>query len=771
MTPQFSCMIKKKYKCICISLLFVGVFLVQICLAQTNRLLQPAVSYIDPTIGNVAPLLNSNRPVVHLPNQMIRVFPKRQDHLDMQITDFPMLATNIITPQMVFAIKPSIGLITDTGWYRRLSYDHDQEITQPWFYAVTLTDDDILTEFTAGEKTGIYRFSFPDGVKKNLHLSHYYEKGDFQLINNTVTGKEYVNDVIHSQKGVAYMYGTFSGNPVTGTKEGEKNWGKYTVTGRTAKPTYMDGLRAFATYAENENRVVEFRYAISFISVEQAKKNFDKELTGIGFEELKNKGKKIWEKTIGQVKVEGGTEAQRRTFYTALYRCNARMVDISEYGKYFSAYDGQVHTDNRPFYTDDYTWGNYLALHPLRMILDPKKEADMLQSYVTMYKHSGWMPDYPRHFGDRPGMFGFHSNIVFLDAYRKGIRNFDLPKALEGMIKNADEATMLPSRNGPKGPLEDFYYTNGYYPALHPGEAETDPVALGKPGQKRSAVAVTLGNSYDSWALAEFAKELGNVDISKRFAPRAQNYRNVWRDSPGMFLPKDASGKWIDIDPKFDGGHAGSDFYNENNGWSYLWNVQQDLKGLSDLMGGPDKMEKKLDQLFTEGVERSKPEFWEKFPDQTGLIGNFGMGNQVTFFIPYLYNYTNAPWKTQKYTRLLLDTWFKDNIFGVPGDEDGGSMSSFVVFSAMGFYPVTPGLPVYSITSPLFSRVSIDLSNGRTFTLVAHNSSRKNKFIQSAKLNGKVLQSLSFTHAELLNGGTLVLEMGEQTNKKWTIKY
>lgn len=753
------------------AVLFFTVTLKNTTAQETKRMVKSGLSYIDPTIGNVAPLLNSNRPVVHLPNQMVRMFPKRQDHLDMQITDFPLLATNIITPQMVFSIKPSIGEISDTGWYRRLTYDHDLEVTQPWYYAVSLTDDNIRTEFTAGEKTGIYRFTFPAGVKKNLHLSHYYEKGDFQLNSNTVTGKEYVNDIIHSQKGIAYMYGVFSGHPSTGKKEGEKDWGKYTVTGRTQKPVPMEGVRAYATYDEKDETVVEFRYAISFISTDQAKINFEKELTDIGFDQLKNKGRAAWEKTIGQVKVEGGTESQKRTFYTALYRCYARMVDISEHGKFFSAYDNKVHEDKRSFYTDDYTWGNYLALHPLRMILNPNREADMLQSYVTMYEHSGWMPEYPRHFGDRPGMFGFHSSIVFLDAYRKGIRNFNLEKALEGILKNADQATMLPSRNGPKGALEAFYFSKGYYPALHPGEVETDSVAALKAGQKRSAVAVTLGNSYDSWAISELSKELGKDDIAKRFAPRAKNYQNLWWDKKRMFMPKDAKGNWIEIDPKFDGGHAGNDYYNENNGWSYVWNVQQDIKGLSDLMGGPDKMEQKLDQLFTEGVERSKPEFWDKFPDQTGLIGNFGMGNQVTFFIPYLYNYTNAPWKTQKYTRLLLDTWFQDNIFGVPGDEDGGAMSAFVVFSAMGFYPITPGLPVYSLTSPLFTRISIALSNGKTFTLIANKSSRKNKYIQSATLNGRPLTSLSFTHAELLNGGTLLLEMGEETNKKWDIRY
>ena len=733
---------------------------------------QNPVNYIDPTIGNVAPLLNPNRPVVHLPNQMVRVFPKRQDHLDMQITDFPMLATNIITPQLVFGIKPSGGALSDTGWYRRLTYDHDFEITKPWNYAVSLTDDHIRTEFTAGEKTGIYRFTFPKGVQKNLLLSHYYAGGEYELRDgNVIVGKEQVNDAIHAQKGVAYLYGVFSGTPKTGTRDGEKDWGRYSVTGRMQQPVYMEGKRAWASYSADDPAAVEFRYAVSFVSYDQAKRNFEKELTGISFEQLQHKGQTAWEKKIGQIKVEGGTEAQKRTFYTALYRCYARMVNISEEGSYFSGYDKQVHQDARPFYTDDYTWGNYLALHPLRLILDPKGEADMLQSYVRMYEQEGWMPEYPRHFGDRPGMFGFHSSVMFLDAYRKGVRNFDVNKAFEGVLKNEEQATMLPSRNGPKGALEDFYHASGYYPALHPGETETDSFALLKRGQKRSAVAITLGDSYDSWALSELAGELGKADIRQRYAPRAKNYQNLWWDKYSMFMPKDAKGQWIDIDPVFGGGHAGSDYYNENNGWSYLWNVQQDIKGLSDLMGGPGKMELMLDRLFNEGTGHSKPEFWEKFPDQTGLIGKFGMGNQVTFFIPYLFNYTNAPWKTQKYTRLLLDTWFQDNVFGVPGDEDGGAMSSFVVFSAMGFYPVTPGIPRYAISSPLFTKVTIDLDNGKKFTLIARKSSRKNKYVQSATMNGKPLRSLSFTHDELMNGGTLVLEMGEKTNARWEIQY
>jgi predicted alpha-1,2-mannosidase len=184
-------------------------------------------------------------------------------------------------------------------------------------------------------------------------------------------------------------------------------------------------------------------------------------------------------------------------------------------------------------------------------------------------------------------------------------------------------------------------------------------------------------------------------------------------------------------------------------------------------MGGEKNFELRLDQLFTERLGRGKAAFFQKFPDQTGLIGNYGMGNQVSFLIPYLYNYTGSPWKTQKMTRLLLDTWFKDNIFGVPGDEDAGSMSSFVVFTAMGFYPVKPGIPMYTITSPVFSKVTISLPNGKAFTVVAKNSSRTNKYIQSATMNGKTLNKPWFSHDDLINGGVLELEMGENPGKIW----
>jgi predicted alpha-1,2-mannosidase len=214
---------------------------------------------------------------------------------------------------------------------------------------------------------------------------------------------------------------------------------------------------------------------------------------------------------------------------------------------------------------------------------------------------------------------------------------------------------------------------------------------------------------------------------------------------------------------------GGRNYYDENNGWTYLWQVQEDIPGLMNLMGGKKGFENRLDQLFREGLDRSKYEFWAKFPDATGLVGEFSMGNEPSFFIPYLYNYTNAPWKTQARVRLLLKTWFGDDIFGIPGDEDGGGMSAFVVFSSMGFYPVTPGRPIYAIGSPVFSRVTIQLAKGKVFTMIAHNCSVVNKYIQSATLNGITLNTPFFTNEELMNGGTLELQMGTKPNKQWGV--
>lgn len=722
--------------------------------ASLNAIERSNLEYVDPTIGNVGQLLEPTRPTIQLPNHMIRVAPQRKDYLDNQISSFPL---NIVSHRLgqVFSIKPSIKPVTRESWQARMTYDHDLEINNPWHYSTYLIDDDVTVDFTPGKKTGIYRFRFPQVTHKSILLDVYNgDQSQYSFPSTTeVTGME----TWHGDVKV-YMYGVWSMAGTAGVLENGQLQTKNTIAGR--------GSKAYVSFPATAKEV-ELKYAISYVSAEQAKKNYEEELKGRSFAAVADNGKKQWEGVLSQIKVEGGTEAQKRSFYTALYRCYERMVNVTEDNSYYSGYNKQVNKDKRPFYVDDWAWDTYLAHHPLRMILNPAQEEDMLQSYVRMYEQSGWMPTFPVLFGDHACMNGFHSSVVFLDAYRKGLRNFDIQKAYEGMRKNATDATIIPWRNGPKTPLDDFYHAQGYFPALPPGEKET--VSLVDNFEKRQAVAVTLGTSYDDWALAQLAKDLNKKDDYALFTPRGLNYKNLWNPEKKFFIPKDDKGNWINIDLKFDGGPGGRDYYDENNGWTYLWQVQQDVPGLIDLMGGKKPFEDRLDQLFREGLGRGKHEFWNKFPDATGLVGQYSMGNEPSFHIPYLYNFTASPWKTQKTTRFLLDVWFKDNVFGIPGDEDGGGMTAFVVFSSMGFYPVTPGLPVYTIGSPLFSKITIDLQNGKQFRLTANNCSVVNKYIQSAKMNGKELNTPWFTHEQLMNGGHLELEMGPKPNKAWGI--
>ncbi len=701
-----------------------------------------ALESVDPSIGAVGHILQPTRPTVQLPNQMIRMYPDRQDHLDDQIRGFPLTMMSH-RQGMLFGMMPYVD---ESPNNRPVSaWDPENEISTPYYYSVWLEDYDTTLEYTPGAKTGYFRMTFPEKGTRYVQLKTMRSGGWEQSGSNAVTGIEQFSGM------KAFVYGQFN-EPFD-----------FTVTDQN-----RDRKGAVVSWTADKPTIIEFKYAISFISPEQAKKNFEKEIQDVAFDKMKDSAKLAWANVLNQIEVEGGTEAYQRTFYTALYRCYERMVDITEDGQYYSNFDKKVHKADRPFYVDDWIWDTYLAHHPLRAILHPDMEADMVNSYLRMYQQGGWLPTFPILTEDHPCMNGFHSTITILDDYRKGIIDFDTALAFEAMKKNAMEATMLPWRNGPACPLDKFYAEKGYYPALAPGEKETEPLVHGF--EKRQSVAVTLGHSYDDWALGQFAGDLGKTEDAAYFAKRANNYKNLYWKEKGFFMPKDDQGKWIDIDPKFDGGMGGREYYDENNGWTYLWQVQHDIPGLIELMGGKKNFENRLDQLFREGLGRSKYELWARFPDFTGIVGQFSMGNEPSFHIPYLYNFTDSPWKTQKKIRMLLNTWYPDNIFGIPGDEDGGGMTAFVVFSAMGFYPVTPGKPMYTIGSPLFEKITIHLPNGKTFKVSAPGCSTTNKYIQEARLNGKPLIKPWFSHEELMAGGELKLIMGQKPNMDWGVE-
>ena len=730
------------------------VVMLSVCSVVNSFSQEDFTKYIDPTIGNVAQFLVPTYPTMHLPNQMIRMFPVKQDYISDQVEAFPMQVTSH-RQAGILQMKVTNGEITNSSWNQKMNIDHDLEVVHPWLYSTYLIDDNIRVSFSPGEKCAIYKIDFPDADKRNLlikgssEMKSIFKDGIFtfeEKASETTRGLNPVKMVV-----TAYLYGELTDND------------NKLITDASA--TVEKGK--FAVSLPKTSRSTVFvRYAVSYISPEQARINFDKELTNTRFNDLTASGKNAWERAINQIQVKGGTEAQKRTFYTSLYRTMERMVDINEGGKYFSGYDGKVHESNRPFLVDDWIWDTYRAQHPLRTILNPEMENDMLNSYTLMYEQSGWMPTFPQVFGNHMCMNSYHSSAIFIDGYRKGLKDYNVEKAYEGIRKNLMEGTFIPWRQGtPRRPVDDFYHEKGYFPALHSGEAEIEPQMDGF--EKRQPVPVTLGISYDFWTLAELAKDLGKVDESKQFAKKGLDYKNLWNPEQRLFMPKDEKGKWIDIDPKSAGGKGYREYYDENNGWTYAWDVQQDIEGLTQLLGGKKAAEERLDQLFREPLGRKKNEFYVDGSNSTGMVGQFSMGNEPSFHIPYLYNYFGAPWKTQKRTRFLLDVWYKDNIFGIPGDEDGGGMTAFVVFTSMGLYPVTPGLPFYTITSPVFEETSIKLTNGRTFTILAKGASRTKKYIQKAFINGKEINSPFITHQQIMDGGMLRLILGELPNKEW----
>jgi predicted alpha-1,2-mannosidase len=442
------------------------------------------------------------------------------------------------------------------------------------------------------------------------------------------------------------------------------------------------------------------------------------------------------------------------------------MTDITEDGRYFSGYDYAVHDANgHDFYIDDGLWDTYRSLHPLQLLLDGWQQEDMVRSYLRMYEQGGWLPSFPSAAGEQAVMIGHHAAAFILDVYAKGYRDFDVEEAYAAMRKSATQATMLPWSRGPLTNLDRVYFDKGFFPALAAGESETVPEVT---PERRQAVSVTLENSYDDWCIAQLAKALGKRSDEAYFNKLAHNYENLFNPSIGLMAPKSADGQWVkDFDPKLGGGQGGRDYSTEMNTWLYTFSVQQDISGLIHLMGGRDAFNAKLDRLFVEQYGTSKFQFLSQFPDATGLVGLYAQGNEPSFHVPYLYDFSGQPWKTQQRVRQLMDVWYGDGPLGIPGDDDGGATSSWFVFSAIGFYPVCPGSPVYEIGSPIFEKSTIRMKGGKEFTIIANHVSPRNKYIQSALLNGKPLNKPWFRHSDIAKGGALILEMGDRPNKEW----
>lgn len=734
-----------KQKLVCVCALF-GLLAGQGLHAQNKEL----VDYVNPYIGNISHLLVPTFATVQLPNSMLRVYPERGDYTTEQVNGLPVIVTNH-RERSAFNISPYQG--TQPKAIVPLNYDHEK--LTPYGFDIELDDNQMKARYAVSHQSAVYELNFWQ-KNKPVYVLINSRDGGMHCSRNAISGFQRLTDQTK-----VYIYAEVDRSPMQmgALENGAINASKASVEGRNA----CIALR----YADGTPQV-RLRYGVSFISEEQAKKNLQREIQHFDVDVVAAKGRRIWNEALANIQVKGGSEDQKTVLYTSYYRTFERPICYSEDGKYWSAYDGAVHDDGGiPFYTDDWIWDTYRAAHPLRALIQPKKEEHIIESYLRMAEQMGtlWMPTFPEVTGDSRRMNSNHGIAMVADALYKGLK-VDAKRGYEYSRKALEEKTLAPWSGNPAGWIDDFYKQHGYIPALREGEKETDPNV--SDFEKRQPVAVTLGTAYDEWCLSRMASYLNKNKEASYYERRGRNYRTLFNHETSFFHPKDKEGNFLQpFDYRFSGGIGARDAYDENNGWTYRWDVQHNVADLINLMGGREQFVKNLDQTFIEPMGRGKREFYTQLPDQTGNIGQFTMANEPSLHIPYLYNYAGTPWKTQKRVRQVLNTWFRNDLMGVPGDEDGGGLTSFVVFSSIGFYPVTPGFPAYNIGSPLFSDIQVRLGNGKIFHIIANNCSDENKYIQRATLNDKAWNKPWFSHDDIKNGGTLILEMGKHPNKSW----
>lgn len=734
-----------------ISALALCILLVYACGSTTIPGKEP-VDYVNPYMGNISHLLVPTYPTIQLPNCMLRVYPDRGDYTGLIMRGLPMMVTSH-RGSSAFTLSPFSSDKSDSRPV--IPYTYDLEKITPYSYSVYLDEHDIDVRLAVSDQSALYSLNF--GKKKPVILLTS-RNGEMKWDGKALTGYQNLENNTR-----VYIYLEADVVPV---KAGVMNEEEISFDAKADSGRNACVVLAFPEQTEKVN----LRYGISFIDVQQAGKNLSREIKDYGQEGLIAEGRRRWNEALGKIKVQGGSENDRAVFYTSLYRTYERPVNITEDGRYYSAFDGKVYeTKGEDYFTDDWIWDTYRATHPLRILIEPSLETNVISSYLRMTDHmkNPWMPTFPVVTGDNRSMNSNHGVASVVDAWRKGLHGFDLEKAYSVCKGSITERTLAPwGDDKPAGQLDEFYREHGYIPALAENEKETIPEVHSF--EKRQPVAVTLGTAYDEWCLSQIAKDLGKSDDYKYFLKQSYNYRNLFNAETGFFHPKDSKGNFImPFDYRFSGGMGARDYYDENNAYTYRWDVQHNVADLVNLFGGSEKFVAALDNTFTEPLGRSKYAFYAQLPDQTGNVGQFSMANEPSLHIPYLYNYAGQPWKTQKIIRTLLHEWFRNDLMGVPGDEDGGGTSAFVVFSQLGFYPVTPGSPTYNIGSPVFTESVMDLGNGRTFTVIARNSSFDNKYIQSAKLNGKEWNKPWFSHDDIKDGGTLELVMGNKANRNW----
>lgn len=610
-------------------------------------------------------------------------------------------------------------------------FKHENEKASPGYYAVKLDKGDINVELTVTARVGFHKYTFSKGNKSFiiLDLKHRDKVLESYLKvtgNRTFEGMRRSKDWAKDQH--VYFAAEFS--------ESFSEYGIYKNDKLKKKINELNAvdIKAFFGFNMAEKKTIYVKVGISTVSIEGARKNLAAELSGWDFEKVKKDAHDTWQKELSKIEATSSRPDVMKTFYTALYHTmvvpNINM-DID------GAYRGM---DNKIHYAKGFTyynvfslWDTFRAAHPLYTVLQGQKTTDFLKTFIAMYKDGGRLPMWEFSCNETDCMIGYHSIPVIVDAFAKGYTDFDNKTALEAMKKSATENKYGIQR----------YIEQGY---------------LGI-GEQSDCVSKTLEYAYDDWCIAIMAQMTGDENTYREYLKRSENYKNLYDYTTGFFRPK-VNKRWLEPFNPFDVNRGA---YCEANAWQYNFFVPHDVNGLIDLSGGKEAFSKKLDELFT--VESKLTGAAQS--DISGMIGQYAHGNEPSHNFSYLFNFAGKAWKTQKMARLIMEELYNPNPDGLCGNEDCGQMSAWYVFSALGFYPVTPGMPYYVIGSPILDKAVIHSENGKIFTITAANNSRDNVYIKSADLNGYPYGKSWINHEDIMNGGTLLFELSHQPNELW----
>lgn len=616
---------------------------------------------------------------------------------------------------------------------------HSDEEASAGYYRVLLKDYNINVELTATERCGIQRYTFPKAqaavflnLKKAMNWD-FTQDSYIEIVDScTIQGYRFSDGWARGQR---VFFRTRFSKPF---KSSEIDTTAVVQDGKSIGTAYV----ARFNFDTADGEEVVLCTALSGVSMEGAAKNLAVEAPHNDFDRYVAETKESWNRELGKIEVGGICSLDDKVnFYTALYRTMIAPTVFSDVDGSYYGPDRKIHkADGWVNYGTFSLWDTYRAAHPLLTYTEPVRANDMIKSFLAFYDQNGRLPVWNFWGSETDMMIGYHAVPVIVDAYLKGIGDFDAGKALKACVATAN----LDNYRG-----IGLYKKLGYIPYNIKDEYNSENWSLSK----------TLEYAFDDYCIAEMARKMGKTELAEEFYKRSQNYRNVFNPATGFMQPIDDKGIFIrPFSPDDYTAHIC-----ESNGWQYLWSVPQDIRGLITLVGGKNRFAEKLDSMFTyiPAGKEDLPIF------STGMIGQYAHGNEPSHHVIYLYNKARQPWKTQKYVAQVMHNLYFNAPAGLCGNEDCGQMSAWYVFSAMGFYPVNPVSGEYEIGTPLFPEMRMHLDNGKTFTVLAPAVNRENIYVQSVKLNGKPYDKSYITHQQIMDGATVEFEMGPEPGKVW----